>query len=136
MVMKNAAKRVMGFELHGDAFQPGWYQDLVKRRVLGAVVSMPWSRTLDVAVPLAVAYAAEAVFVEVPVAWVASAPPPRAAWLDQLRAEGRLICIMGGLSLPVMSTPVQWLCIFKHEWVRKRMVRVAYAECNDMCFIF
>ena len=135
-VLRNAAKATAGFELQGDAFQPGWYQEVAGKKVLGTVVSMPWVRNLDVAVPLAVAYASEAVCMEVPIAWLANAPPPRAAWLEGFREQGRLLCIMGSMGLPATTTAVQWLCIFRHEWIRKKMVRAAYAECKDMCFVF
>ncbi len=134
-VDRNAAKAAAGFELVGDAFQPGWYAEAAERKALGTIVSMPWARTLDVAAPLAAAYVSEAACLEVPVAWVAAAPPARAAWLDRLRESGRLLCIMGSMGLPVLSTPVHWVCIFRHEWVRKRMVRAAYADCKDVCFV-
>ena len=134
-VMRNGAKEVPGFELKGDALQPEWYQGVTSRKLMGTVVSMPWSRLLDLAMPMPVAFAKESVFMEVPVTWVTAAPPPRAKWLDGLREQGRLLCILGSMGKPVASMPVHWLCVFQNTAVRKSMVRAAYKDCGDVCFV-
>lgn len=135
-VMRNSHRHMEGFELNGDALQPGWYKDVASRKELGTIVSTPWARNLDIAAPLATRFVSEAVMLEVPVSWVTCAPPARAAWLEELRQEKKLLCIMGTGGLPMLTTPAHWICIFKHQWVREKFVRAAYKDCGDICFLF
>ena len=110
-------------DLHADALQPALYHHV--RRAYGridAAVFSPWFAYLDLAVPLAVAFAAYVVCVHVPGGYLTDARPARQAWLRQLQRAGRLH-IITGLPAGPMGRRCVWLCIFADSAVAARMMR-------------
>jgi hypothetical protein len=74
--------------------QPATYRQLSSSAgALDAIVGAPPPALLDIALPLAVAYAAQVVLYRVPAAFVLEAPLPRARWMDGLQSSGRLIIL-------------------------------------------
>ena len=85
---------------------------------------------------MAVAFAAKAVMVDVPVTWVANAPSARAEWLDALRADHRLLMVMGSSSQVTQPGIVScWLCVFKDRWRKARLLRSAFQDAGDVCWV-
>ena len=135
-VLRNTAQEGVGREITGDTTQPGWYRKVVAEHGLGMIVSFPWARLLDMVLPMAAAFVAEAVAVDVPITWVANAPTARSEWLDALRADHRLLMIMGS-SVQVAQPGASscWLCIFKDGWRKARLLRPAYQDVGDVCWV-
>ena len=106
---------------HKDALQPGnWVQWM--RLGVRAVVTSPFFAMLDLAVPLMVA-ACEVVMVHVPGSWTVNAPEPRATWLAELTAQGRVQFVA---NLPKGNAGREkccWMCIFRTRELKQEVMR-------------
>ena len=123
-VISNDLSGAHGCELQEDALQPGFYRRLVQRHGrIDALVFSPWFTYLDLAVPLAMLFAARVVCVHVPGHFVTSPHPARLAWLRELQLRRRLRVVVG---LPRGPTGRRclWLCIFASPLLAESMMRL------------
>ena len=108
--------------LHEDALQPALYRKFKAKGLCDAIISSPWFKMADLAVPLAVEFADRTVCMHLPGTFIVDASEARAVWLSQLKAEGRLFTV---LSIPPGHVEHRciWLCVFKTRALRDAMVR-------------
>jgi transposase InsO family protein len=110
-------------QTHLDALQPGtWRQWQVEWGCIDAVVTSPWFTLLDLALPLAMAYAEMVVCCHVPGHFLTDAHPARAAWLARLHRQGRMHVVMG-LPRGVMGRRCLWLLIFASRELKAAMLK-------------
>jgi len=135
-VLRNTAREEEGWDFSGSPTQPTWYRKVRARKGLGFVVGFPWARLCDLYLPLAAGLAVEGVAARVPAAWLAHAPPARSAWLDGLRAQMRLLVVMGSQGLVATTQAEVWLCVFRDDWVRSRLTKPEYRSNESSCWVF
>lgn len=85
---------------HHDALQPGNLSRWVRKWNIDFIVTSPFHRHLDVAVPL-MALFVPVLMVLVPSTWLFAATNPRRAWLEHLQSAGRSQVIA---NLPTRNT--------------------------------
>jgi hypothetical protein len=117
-VFSNDADSNMISIWHRDALQPSFYSDLSAHLGgLDVIVMSPPSRSLDLALPLAVRHARDVVCCLVPTHYLADAPPGRSSFLSWLRQQGR-ISVLVNLPRGNQSQRSVWLCIFGSSYSR------------------
>lgn len=105
---------------HRNALQPVFYSDLSAHLDgLDVVIMSPPPRVLDLAFPLAVRHARDAVCCRVPCLYLTDAPAGRAAYLAWLLRQGRL-SVLSTLPRGLAGRRCAWLCVFKNSGSRDR----------------
>lgn len=117
---------------HEDALQPELYR---KARIHGArsIVTSPWFKMLDLAVPLALEAVELVACLHVPGHYLYGAPEYRRDWLRELQQDGRLV-IVQGLKIGPMGRPCLWLLLFKHVDCR-HLVMQPWAVDQSLLFL-
>jgi hypothetical protein len=124
-----AALRRSGLSVHSPAsrlvsatLQPGYYSRLEHQLgPLHAVFFTALPALLDLALPLAAAYATHGVFARVPARYLFSPSASRREWLRGLQDQGRLLVLSGTPDLHARHRCL-WLCIFSMREVRDHLL--------------
>ncbi len=123
VVWSNAWDKSVQAESHEKAWQPGVYERVKGVCGFEAIVTSPHPKVLDLAVPLAAAFAAVAA-VLVPNEWLIGAHPASIEYLKMLEEEGRLVLIKAGVH-GVKARAATWVLVFESEEVKHRLMRVS-----------
>ena len=105
-------------DTHCDALQPSWYLGFYNRgNPPDAIVTSPWFRLLDLALPLAVLYATKVAALHVPGHYITDAHPARVRYLHTLHRQGRLAIIVA-LPRKHMGRRCLWIVVFASRTLR------------------
>jgi hypothetical protein len=122
-------------DYHENPVLPEVYERFAGRHEMSTVVSAPWPRLLDLALPLAMRFATTAVCMFVPGQYLANAPPARAAFLEHYTRMGRVRKIYGApVDGPVTQAGV-WICVFAKPEFAQEMVRQRYQQTDSSIYI-
>jgi hypothetical protein len=121
LVYRNDAFTAHDADCHEDPLQPGLYRRVQDVWPYDAIVTAPWFAALDLALPLASAFA-PIVAMLVSARHVTDAPEARQACLRALSAAGRLALILG-VPRGVKGRRDVWLVVFASRELRSQLLR-------------
>jgi hypothetical protein len=111
-VVTNDINENHGCNYHMNALQPKMYMDISPNKTLPSyIVTSPWFKMLDLAVPIAAASCRVAAFIHVPGHYLTNAPPARLRFFKELNLQRRM-ALMIGLPRGPVGSRCFWLCIF------------------------
>jgi hypothetical protein len=111
---------------HGNALDPRFYEQL--QRVHGhfdVIITSPWFRMLDLAIPVMYAHVRHALFVHVPHYYMGNMPTQRREWFAQL---GGLVHVISNLPVGPLGRRCEWLCLFTNMRSRRTILRLLPEE--------
>jgi hypothetical protein len=125
-VMSNDINRAHMVDMHADALQPGLYKQ-ARQQGMRSIITSPWFRLLDIAVPLAALSVELVACIHVPGHFVYSAHSARMSWLKRMHAQGRL-AILHGLDRGPTGRRCLWLLLFAHSNTKRMVLGPEMAE--------
>jgi hypothetical protein len=111
---------------HGDALDPRYYELL--QQVHGhfdIIITSPWFRMLDLAIPIMLQHVRHALFVHVPGHYLGNMPPQRQAWFAR---RAPLIRVLRGLPVGPLGRRCEWLCIFTSRRALRAILRMRSSD--------
>ena len=112
----------------GNALEPAFLSRL--REEYGSIdiiITSPWFRLLDLAIPILFRYARQGIFIHVPGHYLSNMPTARRNWFRSMAPRLRIISDM---PVGLIGRRCAWLCIFKTEAILTRMFRILPHEAN------
>jgi hypothetical protein len=101
-------------------YQPQFWEELVARHRLDAVISRPIPGVLDLMLPMALRLV-PLVCVLVPAGWVEQPHSARRAWMQRLSAERRLH-VVATWPDDLLGERCVWVCLFRNQAVREQVM--------------
>ena len=113
----------VGAEHCGNALDPSFYCRLRnEREQIEVIVTSPWFRMLDLAIPIMLRFVKVALFVHVPGHYLHNMPEGRRLWFQK---HARRILAIQGLPRGPMGRRCTWLCIFKSDRAQQSLLRLS-----------
>ena len=106
-----------------DAADLGFYHHMVNERgIPDLIITSPYFSLLDLALPLAAAFARKAVFIHCPCWYFSDATDGRFRFLREFARTDRLFVIFGLPRGPV-GRRCLWLCLFRDDAAKRDMLK-------------
>ena len=112
----------VGAEHCGNALDPAFYNRLRnEREELDVIITSPWFRMLDLAIPTMLRFVKQALFVHVPGHYLSNMPEGRRLWFQR---HARHILVIQGLPIGPLGRRCAWLCIFKSDRAQQSLLQL------------
>ena len=107
---------------HGNALEPAFLSRLREEYgSIDVIVTSPWFRLLDPAIPILFRHAKFGIFIHVPGHYLSNMPAARRNWF---RSTAPRVRIIADMPVGLIGRRCAWVCIFKTEAIIKHMFHV------------